>query len=107
MKYTIKEVYATGGSVVVSGDVWDDGNCLGARDVSLSSIDVMWIVTDDGLTDNQKKAAIRALVVEQVQAWRLTEAYEAAAAVRDLAPEMPFTLTFDPAPLPEQPEPPE
>jgi hypothetical protein len=102
MRYIISEVYAQGGSVVISGHVWDDGNNLGARDMALSAIDVMLIVEDEGLSDPQKKAAIRALVVEQVQNWRMVEAYSAAAAVRDLAPSMPITLTFDLAPLPEE-----
>ena len=101
MRYTISEVYAQGDSVIVSGNVWDDGNCLGTRNVALSAIDVMWIITDGELTEPRKTAAIRDLVVAQVQSWRLTEAYDAAAAVRALAPDLPITLTFDPAPLPE------
>jgi hypothetical protein len=104
MRYIISEVYPSGSSVVVNGDVWSDGTCLGKRQVSLSAIQVMQIVTDEELNENQKKAAIRDLVVAQVQSWRLTEALDASVAVRDLAPEFPITLTFDPAPLPEPPE---
>jgi hypothetical protein len=104
MRYIISEVYPSGSSVVVNGDVWSDGTCLGKRQVSLSAVQVMWIVTDEELNENQKKVAIRDLVVAQVQSWRLAEALDAADAVRDLAPEFPITLTFDPAPLPEPPE---
>jgi hypothetical protein len=104
MRYIISEVYPSGSSVVVNGDVWSDGTCLGKRQVSLSAIQVMQIVTDEELNENQKKVAIRDLVVAQVQSWRLAEALDASVAVRDLAPEFPITLTFDPAPLPGLPE---
>jgi len=106
MRFVIKEVYPNGSSVMVGGDVYaDDGNHLGTRQASLSAISVKAITDDGEMTDGQKKAAIRALVVAQAQSWRLEEAYEATLAVRDLAPKMPITLTFDPAPLPEPVEP--
>ena len=104
MRYVIDEVYPNDSLVVISGSVYDNGNCMGTRKVFLSAISILWIVTDEELNESQKKAAIRALVVEQVQSWRLTEAQDAADAVRDLAPQFPITITFDPAPLPEPPE---
>lgn len=104
MKYVINEVYASGGTVVISGNVWDDNYDLGARDATLSAIDVMLIVNDNALSDNEKKLAIRDLVVDQVQSWRMVEAFDAAEAVLGLGPSLPVTLTFDPAPLPEPPE---
>lgn len=104
MKYIIDKVYASGGTVFISGDVWSNGVNLGARNVVLPAVNVMLIVEDDELNDNQKKIAIRDLVIAQVQSWRMVEAYNAAEAVKSLGPSLPVALTFDPAPLPEQEE---
>lgn len=106
MRFEVTEISrGRHGDVVVSGKVYDgDNRFIARRRAYLSSIAVLLIDQDEGLTPQEKKVALRGLVVAQAQSWRLPEAGDATSIVRELAPSLPHSIDFDPPPLPEPPE---
>lgn len=97
MKFKITEVRAVGSAVVLPGTVhYDDGSFLCRKKAYLSSDAVMEIVDDPIMTENEKKLALKALVVAQAQSWKLPEAQDAVDAMLSLAPDLPITINYDP-----------
>lgn len=103
MKFEITEISrGRQGVVVVSGKVYNgDDKFIARRRAYLSPISVLLIDQDEELTEQEKKLALRDLVIAQAQSWRLPEAGDATSIVRELAPSLPHSIQFDPAPLPE------
>ena len=99
MQFTSTEKYAKGVTIIISGELSEDTVELGNRQVAISSLDVLRIHRDDTLTNQQKIAALRQLIITQAQSWRLAEAQDALTILNDAFPE--FTINFDRAPLPE------